>query len=443
MRLKFTTIESHFNTFRSRVAVSLPGLVVSSSLLVQWSILPPTKSSSVQSTAADSLDANFVCVQRGVVGLFALFTLSNSAVERGRASKLGIRHPPSFARHPYLWIRSKHNLLGLTLFVAVQVSCPRAKLVAVSFTCCAMNVKDRLRPDSIYKVAYDNDDGLENPRYIIAYWSIRGLGAPLRMMLSAAEVDHWVAFYDVTEGDDGKWCKDPYFNDKAWLKDEYNPLMNFPFLVDCANDRVLSQTNAIFTFLGRELNMLGSNAWEQTLCEELLSEVMDVRNKMVRFAYAASTPTDQHEAETLIQRKGPVASGYDKIELYLKKKKEKHDNASPFLVGDGVTAPDFHLWEMLDQFDGLCKSFGLPSLLDDTRPNLTAFKTAIESLPQIKSYLSAEYMKIPYNNCYARFGSLPDPCQKYQRGMETPWKGNGVVEERRKRTATGGHKRKL
>jgi glutathione S-transferase len=305
-----------------------------------------------------------------------------------------------------------------------------------------MKIKDRLQPDSTYKVTYDGA-GLENPRYILAYWSIRGLGAPLRMMLSAAEVDHWIVFYDVTETPDGKWHKDAYFKDKAWLKDEYNPLMNLPFLVDCASDRVISQTNAIFTFLGRELNMVGSNPWKQTVCEELLCEVMDIRNKMVRFAYAASIPDDKQEAEDLIQKNGPVVNGYDKLELFLRRKSETEDNPSAFLVGTGLTAPDFHLWEMLDQFEGLCKNFELPSLLDDTRPHLSAFKTSIERLPEIKPYLSSEYMKIPYNNCYARFGSVPDPCGKYQRGMETPWKGKGALEVRRKRARTGGQKRRL
>lgn len=142
------------------------------------------------------------------------------------------------------------------------------------------HLKDRLKPDSTYKVAYGDDlDSLENPRYIIAYWSIRGLASPLRMMLTAAQVNHWVIFYDVKEIPDGKWSKDSYLHDKSWLKEEYNPLMNLPFLVDCANDTVISQTNAIFTFLGRELNMLGSNSQDQTICEELLCEVMDIRKK--------------------------------------------------------------------------------------------------------------------------------------------------------------------
>jgi hypothetical protein len=144
-------------------------------------------------------------------------------------------------------------------------------------------IKDRLNPDSTYKVAYgkQNED-LEEPRFILAYWSIRGLASPLRMMLSAAQVNHWVILYDVVEQEDGTWGKDSYFLDKAWLKEEYNPFMNLPFLVDCTNDRVIVQTNAIFTFLGRELNLLGKNPQEQSICEELLCEVMDIRNQMMQ-----------------------------------------------------------------------------------------------------------------------------------------------------------------
>jgi hypothetical protein len=33
-----------------------------------------------------------------------------------------------------------------------------------------------------------------------------------------------------------------------------------------------------------------------------------------------------------------------------------------YLVGGSLSVPDFHLWKMLDQFEGLCKTFNLPPL---------------------------------------------------------------------------------
>ena len=87
-------------------------------------------------------------------------------------------------------------------------------------------IQDRLRPDTIVKVTY-NDQG-EDPRFITGYWSIRGLGAPIRMILSAAQVNHWIVMYDVTEEGETGWSKETWLNDKEWIRDGYNCLANLP-----------------------------------------------------------------------------------------------------------------------------------------------------------------------------------------------------------------------
>jgi hypothetical protein len=168
---------------------------------------------------------------------------------------------------------------------------------------------------------------------------------------------------------------------------------------------------------------------------------MDIRNQMVRFAYGTSSETNEEDAKQLIKNGGCVAQGFDKLELYLKRKNEtseSNDGGMVHLVGERVSAPSFHLWEMLDQFEGLTKFYGLPSLLEPDRPHLAAFKASLESLPQVSSYLSSDYSKVPYNNPYAKFGSNPATLGKYERGMETPWKQNGVVEILRSRSSVSG-----
>jgi glutathione S-transferase len=304
-----------------------------------------------------------------------------------------------------------------------------------------------LKPDSTYKIAYGNrPEDLEKPRFILGYWSIRGLAGPLRMMLTVAQVSHWVILYDVTEVNDDEWTMESYINDKTWLKDEYNPLMNLPYVVDCSNDRVVAQTNAIFLLLGRELNMLGKDSEEQCKCEELLCEVMDLRNHMVRFAYSASGDDDKKDAENLIKIGGPVAKIFDKLEHYLSKKyditgsEDVTTKEVSHLVGDWFSAPDFHLWEMLDQFEGLCKFYGLESLLV-SRPLLLSFLSKFRTTPEVLPYLSSEYSILPYNNPYARFGSNPNTLGKYERGMDTTsWKKRGVVPIQR--PIDSGRKRK-
>ncbi|KAG7364679.1 glutathione S-transferase, C-terminal domain containing protein [Nitzschia inconspicua] len=303
-----------------------------------------------------------------------------------------------------------------------------------------LKIKNRLKPDTAYKIAYgDKDEDLEEPRFILGYWSIRGLAAPLRMMLAAAEVNHWIIMYDVTEEKEGGWGKDSYFNEKDWLREKYNPLMNCPFVVDCANERVIVQTNAIFSFLGRELNMLGETPDDQVKCEELLCEVMDIRNQMVRFAYAASTENDKSDAELLMNSSGPVSRGFDKLEVSMKRSRSK------FLVGDRPSAPDFHLWEMMDQFIHLCRFYNLDAPFHSGhRGCLFSYYSQLQSLPNVKAYMESDLHKdVPFNNPYARFGSWPGSCGQYRRGGTTPWKSKGVVTIQRERTNESGRKRKI
>lgn len=322
----------------------------------------------------------------------------------------------------------------------------------------AGRIEDRLRPDTTYRVVFqdprtDSDTtvaslsppNLDRPVYVLGYWSIRGLASALKLMLCAACVDHRVVLYDVSESSDGGgWEKSSYERDKAWMKKEYNPLMNLPFLVDCTSQRIIVQSDAIFLFLGRKHGMLGSDEVEQSRCEELLCEIMDLRNQMVRFAYAGmdsdrtgSFENDKNDAERLCS--GPVKMIMDKLELYLQHKfEEDSKSSSPLrsysspqchLVGNTFSAPDFHLYEMLDQFEGLCRYYSIESLLT-TRTHLKTFKTKFEKLPKIRNVIadSLYHQQFPYNNPYARFGSKPETLGRYMRGMHSPWRGKGTID---------------
>lgn len=297
-------------------------------------------------------------------------------------------------------------------------------------------IKDRLKPDTTVKICYGyKKEDLDNPRFLVGYWSIRGLGAPLRMMLSAAKVNHWVVLYDVTEKDGGSWDKAAYMNDKEWLKKDHNSFMNNPFLVDCENDdRVISQTSAIFAYLGRELDMLGSSKQETSKCEELLCEIMDLRNLMVQFAYHGDSKGGKQDAEKLVS--GGAANILDKVEMHLEKEYPnalKEDKTKIcHLVGFRNSAPDFHLWEMLAQFGGLCRFYRLEQLYSDSiRPYLCAFKENFGSLPENAAYLGSALINLPNNNPYARFGSDPVTLGKYFRGQAAPWKKQGIIVDER------------
>lgn len=191
--------------------------------------------------------------------------------------------------------------------------------------------------------------------------------------------------------------------------------------------------------------MLGNNDYEQAKCEELLCEIMDLRNIMVGHAY--QKVGDEHNT---------VADGakriLDKLEIHLEREypdalRSSSDRSNIcHLVGGKFSSPDFHLWEMLDQFQGYCQYYLIPSLYTPpSRPYICAFKENFESLPQNAAYLGSRLMLLPYNNPYAQFGNTPfyapmglpteymnqspwiNPCHS----QATSWRKQGIVEEQR------------
>lgn len=218
---------------------------------------------------------------------------------------------------------------------------------------------------------------------------------------------------------------DENFNRDVWLVEakpalkERNALMNLPYVLD--GDTVVCQSNACLSYLGRKFDMWGSGNNEIIQCEELLCEVMDLRNGFVRFAYGSAVdPRDKEQAEKFISN---VQGGIlHKIELFLGRQ-SKFGADTPFLVGGHVTAPDFHLFEMLDQHKMVADFHGL-TLLDESLPLLSSYYQWFSSLESMQKYLNSSLHAAPLNNLTAAFGSLTQG-GKWEQGQPLPQDING------------------
>jgi glutathione S-transferase len=223
--------------------------------------------------------------------------------------------------------------------------------------------------DSTITVRFNDDQS--TPRFGTAYWNIRGLGAPIRMMLCAAKLNFNVYLYDVLEDGEHSW-KASYYADKATnLVPNYTPFMNLPCLVDEQEKVVVTQTNACMHYIGNVCGMMGQNPLEQSVCVQFLSEIYDLRTAMTDFAYGK--PDSAAESA--------ISSGkthFAKFEQHFKNKEMKC-----FTVGNSMTAPDFHLFEMIDQFDLLCKTTGSTDLLAEY-PNVRSFYTEFSQLEYVR-----------------------------------------------------------
>lgn len=249
----------------------------------------------------------------------------------------------------------------------------------------------------------------------VAYWQIKGLGAPLRMMVCYAGKKLRAVCYPLFPTEDGAGID---YRNSGWMLDEKpdlrakHPLTNLPWIqmagrADEGEEDVVfvTQSNACLSYLGRRLGLLGKNDAERTKCEELLCELMDIRNGMVRFAYPSTASKDT--AEALMCQMGGVHGSFGKIEAHLALRPE-----APYLVGDSPTAPDFHLWEMLDQYHTMCQFFDTGHHVDPVHGSsshgyLRAFYHNFRSLPQLERYFDSTLHALPFNNKGAHFGGHP------------------------------------
>jgi hypothetical protein len=277
--------------------------------------------------------------------------------------------------------------------------------------------------DTTVTIKFD-DETTESPSLSIAYWSIRGLAAPIIMMCCAAKVNHTILYYDQNEDGNGGW-KNSYSTTKAKLKPTY-PQMNLPYVLDHKAEHFVAQSSACLMYIGRKCNMLGTDDKTLSQCEQLLLEIYDLRNVIVNFSYMSNGTKE--EAETAVTK---AKVFFNKLERWLEIQKESNgNNSNPcFLVGNNMSAPDFHLFEMLEQFVGLCSFFKLEDCLKKF-PMLAAFKDGFASLEENQFYLNSWLHKeLPFNNRMAKFGSLPGPATyKYGDDKDTiVWQGKGKI----------------
>jgi len=263
----------------------------------------------------------------------------------------------------------------------------------------------------------------------VSYWNIRGLGAPLRMMMMYSGTPFKSESYQVTEKAEGGLEFSSWFDKKPALK-EKNPLINLPYIID--GDVIVTQSNACLSYLGRKTGMMGDNAGEEAQCEQvanilcdvfqmmmfhdqirpllmksfikfqqLLCECMDIRNKVVGVAYGGCDDLSAWLA------KEPKAS-LDKLDLWLTGKYGADATSVPFFVGSKACAADFHIWEMCAQLTLMFKMHagGVDPLT--AFPSLSKFHRDFAALPNNEKYLSSKLAKIPMNNLMAKIGSAPD-----------------------------------
>jgi glutathione S-transferase len=213
----------------------------------------------------------------------------------------------------------------------------------------------------------------------LAYWDIRGLAEPIRLLL----------VYTGTEFEDKRYyCGDaPTFDKSSWFDIKFSlglDFPNLPYYID--GDVKLTQTNAILRHISRTNGLDGKTDAEKDRVDLMENEVMDFRNGFVRLSYNPD----------FANLKADYLTGLDsKLEAF-----SNFLGDRPFFAGDSVTHPDFHMYEMLWSHAKLA-----PEHVEKF-PKLVDFMTRFEALPKISDYVKSDkFLKTPLNNKMAAFGS--------------------------------------
>ncbi|ODM88750.1 Glutathione S-transferase 1 [Orchesella cincta] len=114
--------------------------------------------------------------------------------------------------------------------------------------------------------------------YKLTYFDFAARGEPARLIFAAANVkfvDNRVKMQD--------W---PAL--KPTLEWGQMPVLQF-------GDKTLTQSKAIYRYLGRKFKLSGADEWESAQCDELVDAISDLVDEFVKFAIKEQDPVKKEE----------------------------------------------------------------------------------------------------------------------------------------------------
>jgi len=223
----------------------------------------------------------------------------------------------------------------------------------------------------------------EKARFTLGYWKIRGLGQPARMMLAyGGEGNFENVAYEQGASPDSRLN---WFENKFKLGLDFP---NLPYLFDHKNKLSITESHAIYRYLGRELH-IGSTDSQGMAYDEMVGDTFkDLFGNWTKLCYS-------RDFESL---KGKFEEDLPKmlvnLETYLKGKQAPRK----WLGGKDLCYADFILFEFIDQTSRLC-----PRVYDKC-PELSRVYKAFKELKQLQAFFKSEcYLKYALNGASAQF----------------------------------------
>jgi len=215
---------------------------------------------------------------------------------------------------------------------------------------------------------------------LLAYWDIRGLAEPIRLMLEYLDVEYEEKRYVVGEA--------PEFSRKSWdnVKDSLDLVFpNLPYYID--DEVKITESWAIMRHISRRYNLMLVDSKEAALTDQLEGLVQDFRFSFVMMCYLPDFENNKKEF-------------FQNLPNFMKRF-EQHLTSHKWLVGDKLTHVDFAFAEILDQMQLMNKE------VFSDYPHIGEYLKAFMSQKQIDAYRKSD--RFPRNRCNNKYASWSGP----------------------------------
>uniref|UniRef100_A0AC35FA69 Glutathione S-transferase n=1 Tax=Panagrolaimus sp. PS1159 TaxID=55785 RepID=A0AC35FA69_9BILA len=141
----------------------------------------------------------------------------------------------------------------------------------------------------------------------------------------------------------------------------------------------LSQSEAIYRYLGREYNLYGKNNWEASIIDSIMGQYKDFFDEVKDFILTAAGYAEKGDLNILRDDLFVPASKkfFPILQKYIK------DTGNGYLTENGPTWIDFFFAEEFDGLNHLSPGFY------DTYPEFKQLNAKIHGLPQLQAYLKS------------------------------------------------------
>ena len=213
---------------------------------------------------------------------------------------------------------------------------------------------------------------------VLGYWSIRGLGAPCRMMFYFCGVQFADRLYEC--GDAPDFDKSCWFDVKETLGMEWP---NLPYLID--GETKVTETAAIMMYIAKKWRpeLLGRTAAEVGRINMLWAHVLKLKMDSTTPCYVGDG-----NADAILDQVRPQLAKISEVM-----------GESEFIAGNEITWLDFYFAENLDMLDKLGDGLFYAEF-----PNLQTYWERFILQPNLAEAWAddSKLMKTPFNNKMAR-----------------------------------------